>query len=231
MPTTAQAQTDTLRTSLKKGAGSLQFRVTPNLTLGSFDGATFSGKWHLSNRKALRIGIDISGFYTNSETNTIRQSTNSQGGLSTETTVEEGERNSTSLSIRSYFMAYPNPGGAMNFYTGIGPFVTWSVGNEDDNTVRTLQGGQMVFNDETGDNSQFNVGLGFVLGIEWFVQSRMSLTAEYLVSAFYSTVSNDFDGVQTDSVTDAQQTNVSESSISQIRIAGNGARLGISVYF
>lgn len=231
LPVRTHAQTDTLKTSLRKGATAFQFRVSPNLTLSSFDGALFSGKWHMSDRRALRLGVDITGVFTDSETNTISRSINNQGD-EFETSAEVDEKNNdTSLALTSYYMVYPDPGGTMNFYTGLGPFVRWSFGNDDDNTVRMLAGDRMVLEESTSEDSRITAGLGFVMGVEWFVNPRMGLTVEYAVSAFYTSFSRDLNSLDTNSVDDAQGTTDLEESGRVIRISGNGARLGLSIYF
>ena len=231
-PLSVQAQKDSLRTSLIEGAKALQFGVATNFTLGAFNGSTFSGKWQLSDRRALRVGFDISGRITNSETTTTREAVSSLGDENTELTEANNDELDFFIRLNAYYMAYPNPGGRMNFYTGIGPTLTYSVGNQEIGATTSSSGSpQTVLADETSDDSRVGVGLGFILGVEWFINRRLSLTSEYGISAFYSVFSEESDSISTLTTNESIRATHVDRSDDQFFVSGNGVRFGMSVYF
>ena len=53
--------------SLVAGSWSLQFRITDNFQLSSFQGATISAKRHFSEGRAIRFGMSLNGSVTDKE--------------------------------------------------------------------------------------------------------------------------------------------------------------------
>ena len=229
---TAQAPSDTLRNSLTKGAKAIQFSVLSNFTLGSFNGATFSGKWQLSNRRALRFGIDVFGDFESSEINTVSENRNSDGQVTTSNDDEIIDDSDFFVTLNSYFIAYPNPDAPINFYTGIGPTLSWSTGTREEETVSSTSATPITSTTAVNtDDSRFFGGLGFLLGVEWFINSRISLTSEYGITASYQFSSTTTESVQSRSDDLIERNNEVDESDDRFRIDGNGVRFGLSVYF
>lgn len=61
-----QADT-TIQNYLRKGRFALMFQITENFKLSDFQGALISGKYHLSQKSAISLGVGLDGYY--SETN------------------------------------------------------------------------------------------------------------------------------------------------------------------
>lgn len=228
----AQTPADTLKNSLTNGAKAIQFSVLSNFTLGAFNGATFAGKWQLSDRRAIRLGFDIEGSFQDIETNSSTQSIDNQGGetISSEDQIVDNE--DFRITVNGYYMAYPNPADAINFYTGIGPALSWSIGNREIEVITTSTNTELISTrDETIDESQFFAGLGFILGVEWFINSRISLTSEYGITASYQLSSSTLDRTQRFSDTSVEIRNEQDVSGDRFSVLGNGVRFGLSVYF
>ncbi len=170
----AGSQSDSLKHSpLRKGAKALQFQIAPDFQLSSFQGAVFSGKYHTSKRSAWRVGLDLSGSFSDSEQN--RQITQDD----TLEIVEkiEGEGNLQSLGIVAQYVYYPNPGKKIDFYLGTGPYAQISRVSKDESREQTNPRGNPDVMLHTKD-TRWAAGLSTIIGIEWFIGSRISLLAE-----------------------------------------------------
>ena len=66
----AQTKEEAVKTnSLEKGSWSLQFQISENFTLQSFQGSMISTKYHFTEKSALRTGLSISGRSSDIEDN------------------------------------------------------------------------------------------------------------------------------------------------------------------
>jgi hypothetical protein len=133
----------------------LQFRVTENFTLGSFQGGQISAKKQYSARRAFRFGL---GLYARQAYRTDDRA-NSDSDTDLDTRVD-----GTAQWIR--YLAYED---ALRAYWGLGPTIGFSQ--------RTDDGDQ--------DYLQLRGGAEGALGAEWFVRPRISLSAEYRASLTY----------------------------------------------
>lgn len=179
----AAAQTTADDNTLRDDAWALQFRVTDNFTLGSFDGSLISAKHHFTDRRALRYGLSL--------------------GASREDDGTD-ERTQQLLVFGVDFLDYPgvasNPSGTMQLYWGGGPSISFQRSES-----------------EPIMNLSWGVGLGGVIGAEWFVRPRLSLLAEYSAALQIQRATQEVDGTETNERTD-------------VRFGGNGVRFGVSAY-
>ncbi|HET6569365.1 MAG TPA: hypothetical protein VFG50_15460 [Rhodothermales bacterium] len=147
-------------TSLRNGAWALQFGVSQNFTLTSFEGSTISAKHHASDNSAWRYGLTLNGEF------------GSQGAASDESPDSKSKDNHQRLALSIVYISYPDvierPLDVVHLYWGIGPNVSFSRSRSQDaagSSIMTTQG--------------LGAGLGGLIGAEWFVAPRISLTAEY----------------------------------------------------
>ena len=143
------------------------------------------------------------------------------------------------------------PEGRTKLYWGIGPDFTYTSNKSfsDFETVTTSQtGDNLAINNRTVDRTsrvrQFDIGLSLILGVEWFISSRLSITGEYGLTGgagWGNRKSNGFSASVTESSSNNMQdpvspvTQISESEgdddFTRYFIQPNNARLGISIYF
>ena len=237
-PVYAQVQQDTLTNGLKKGARALQFRVQPSFTLGSLDGAVFSGKWHTGDQRAIRIGISVAGRFSNDDNTTTRSTIDNSDGENEFVNIDEvdSESHSFSISLNSYYLFYPNPGSSINLYAGAGPTLLWVTGSSDDlrrsiNENISQESVRTRITEGNTNSNQIQAGLGFALGAEWFMNDSMSLIAEYKLTALYTVFSAESNGIETDSDSEFERANEFERSSNRFELRASGALLGLSVYF
>jgi len=179
----------------------LQFQVVNglNLSLTPFQGALISAKKQFSNQRAFRIGVDLNA--------SVRRST-------TERDVgpdRDRNQNDQSVGVTAQWIRYPVHDGRLRAYWGLGPTVRFSrsarstdIDDETDemnkNDALTLRGGAIG-----------------VLGAEWFVRSRISLSAEYRARLTYLYGRNE-QGVEVDTQ-------------HQVSLGSRGVLVGVSLYF
>lgn len=137
------------KNAFRPGLWSLQFSVTNNVTLSSFQGSSLSMKYHRSERAALRTGITLTGSYTD------------QGAT---------ERNEQSFGVNAHHLIYPNPTAKVRLYYGLGPEFAFTRKKTKTETTSSTS---------STSTTTFSVGAGCVLGGEWFVMDGVSLLAEY----------------------------------------------------
>lgn len=158
---------------LRKGSNALQFQIAPNFQLSSFQGAIFSGKHHYSERSALRIGVDLSLRFTDSSIDR-NYSVNDTLGTSES---NKGDDNTQSIGITTQYIYYTRPNTKVNFFLGTGPYFNYSRIREE-NTFHRNDPLQETDSQETIKGSGWSAGLSNVMGIEWFIAKKISLTAE-----------------------------------------------------
>src|SRR4030042_4236489 len=120
----SQTSQDSLKNSLKKGSWSLQFQISQNFTLSSFQGSNLSAKKHFSSRSAIRFGIGLSGYSANEEQTINQENDNS---LHKEYKLDN---KLIGVDLNCYFLYYPHPQRRINMYFGGGPL--FSFINHDD---------------------------------------------------------------------------------------------------
>ena len=140
----------------------LQFQVTENFTLGSFQGPLLSAKRQYDPRRAFRFGIGL------------RARINQQSRENDPSEIEsDGSRQS--LLVQAQWVRYPVAEGPVRAYWGIGPVVDFFRRVENESTT------------EVGDSRLMIEGGAIgLLGAEWFVRPQISLIAEYRAGLTYT---------------------------------------------
>lgn len=175
----------------------LQFQITNNFTLGSFQGTLLSAKKQLSERKAFRIGVDLRSSYRDESVD---------GSVAD---VQAEDRNAQHVFLDAQFITYPISGDVIAAYWGAGPRVGFSRQVDDREVAKIIEW-------------TFAGGIGGVLGVEWFVRPRISLTAEYGAELTYERRVRD---------QDFNEGGTLERTENAIMLAPRSVLFGISVYF
>lgn len=181
--------------SLKDDIWALQFGITGNFTLISFQGSTIGALYRISEKNAIRGGITING-YTN-------DGTTLNSGSNNDTSYGAGSGSNSTKSANVSFVVqylwYMNPNGPVHFYTGLGPLVSYSYSKSStDNPSRdgyynnnsgTYQE-YWITQLSTSNATQWGAGGSGVVGVEWFACRWLSLHADYNESIQYRWGSN-----------------------------------------
>jgi hypothetical protein len=168
-----QAQDAPAPNWLSDSSRALQFGVTGNFTLGTFDAKSISFKQHLSDKRAIRIGVNFSGsidqkgdsheyFYYDSLTLLSNASYNPTYNLG--------------VSVSAQYLWYMKTVERFFFYLGAGPYASYSRSGP----TGTPSSGTW------NKNEAWSLGVGGSAGVECFVYSRISLHAEYQALLTYT---------------------------------------------
>lgn len=128
-------------------------------TLLAFSGKTFSGTYHFSDSKAIRLGFSASGTTFKRDQTDVTPSPRSESGIS--------------LRIESQYLAHLPVSGNLLFYYGAGPIVGYS-------------GFLRRYADSDYRNITWELGLSGVAGMEYILLDRVTILAEYFIHAVYS---------------------------------------------
>ncbi len=193
---TAFAQDIADRTPLRAGARALVFGIDPTSGLTGLDGGTVGVKWHSSEARAVRLGLTVA----------VRAQVDASG--------EEGgvDRRSVLVGASVVPLRYARSRTPVYFYYGIGPTVSVRFDRQNVN-----------LEPEDFTQSVADVGAGAlgVVGVEWPVNSFLSLTGEYGAS-LTATYSRRYADERGDSF---------NQNLIGVDILSRGARAGVAVYF
>jgi len=166
-------------TALKCGTWALQFGISSNFTLTSFQGSTIGAKYQLSPSRAIRGGITLNGNTNNGPSSY----SGSIGDSSAGTMPGNSSVKSATISFVTQYIWYMNPNGPVHFYAGFGPSVLYSYyHNSFNNPYLYNNGNSQVFwvkENYNYTNTQWAVGGAAAVGVEWFACRWLSLHADY----------------------------------------------------
>jgi hypothetical protein len=217
--------------SLHKGAFALNFGLSGSLldiSLRDYMDSYFSGKYQLSDKRALRFGINFSGSSEDRDYDRTRVY-NSTSSYHDQTEDRSSSGNQVSLFLQYIWYIKNNK----NYYftMGIGPTMDLRRTEYDsDNTNYQYDpdGNSENRSLNNGLYENYFVGLTGSIGVEIFVVSNLSLLAEFHPSIGYTF------SERSDNQLNSQQ-NYRDSSYREktkkLSYKSNHVRLGISVYF
>lgn len=219
----AQTEESKASNSLKEGSWALQFQISNNLTLTSFQGTAISGKYQSAPNSALRFGISIGIDGSKEDVDYRYFAADTMYRGNTAGTSRTGQN----IQIDVQYHVYPNPEDEVNLYFGFGPLVSLSRATRqiDDLDLLNPASSGRTFEQE---GTTWSFGASGLIGAEWFASRRFSLHAEYGLSVRYST--------ETVSEKSKNSTNTFydfkfERTSKRWQISGNAVKFGLSVYF
>ncbi|MFO7444939.1 MAG: hypothetical protein R6W90_01175 [Ignavibacteriaceae bacterium] len=145
----------------------LQFQLSSNFTLSSFQGTTLSGKYHFPDNLALRVGLSVTA-----------QNREGTGDLAYQDEnylkypyADKSDAYGIDITVQliKYFPVEKN----WFIYAGGGPFIS---GNKE-NSKRDFESDALA--DEETENKVSEAGVKFSGGVEWLVSSNIGIMAEY----------------------------------------------------
>ena len=194
----AHAQEADLPHALEEGAWALQFGVGENVTLSSLLGATLSIKRHVADDRAWQVGVTL-----DADVNILERKRSGNASSSDREIV----------AVTARYLTYPllknRPDDALQLFAGAGPTLRFD---------RSSQTNDQNEQSNTNTTTTWGAGVSGVLGAEWFVTPRISISGAYETSLLYSRESRDL----------AAGDDLTETVIT---LNARGARLSVSAYF
>ena len=183
----------------------LQFQIEEHFSIRDFHGTLISGKYHINQKSAIRIGI---GFTLKNQDNKTEQKQ-----FASNTWNEKMKKNISDyyMQINMQYLRYLSNIADTKLYIGAGPF--WDY-NSLENSNITLG--------FTEKNEFWRIGLKIIIGIEYFVVKNISFSGEYSPSFCY--FHNESHEKNDSSV-------YFRNTSSGYQIDNEKVRIGISIYF
>lgn len=154
---------DTTQLPLKKSKFALQMQMSGLLNLRPFQGNVLSGKYHISDQSAIRLGFSIS---------------NSYSFYNVEVDEEQGKGQSFSFELNAQYIQYIKTEDDIAVFLGCGPSYDKQLYSAYSSSLR---------------QNNWSLGIDGIIGVEWFFKRNMSLSAEYGLELNYSeTRSSDY---------------------------------------
>ena len=208
--------------SLEDGAWALQFGFGSALSRRSFGEPDFSVKYHLSDRRAVRLGIGVDGLITFG--NNDRHS-----GQTKPDSLEyarEFDSNGQDFELTAEYIFYSSPGSNIHILWGAGPLLEYHRRFEKTMTANYRPDGIHRHTYETKTNT-WAFGISGALGAEWFFLRRVSIFAEYGIELEYRYTDRKMTGTSRDEgsqTEDKAHTNTFDLDLKT-------SKIGLSVYF
>jgi len=197
----------------------LQFQISQNFTLTSFQGSAISLKRQFSPNMAIRIGASMSISSSTSES----ELTNMPDSFMYYT--QSGFGNSQSVLITAQYLRYPDPIAGVNLFFGAGPLVSFGRTKDFRELITMVANAPISRVNVVDEVTSWSTGLSMVAGLEWFATTWISISAEYGSSLEYnwrkSTRRQELFSPSSDS----------ESKSSLFGFRPTSVRFGVSAYF
>lgn len=199
----------------------LQFAVSDNFNLSSFDGATISLKKQFSEKGAIRLGLSMN-FDTEDKDVDIVGYYNGESSIYTRT-----DKSSISyISVNSFYIFQFPKQNNLTLYYGIGPKFDYSKQNSKNNY--DYENNDYI--ERETDLKSFGYGLSSIFGVEWNFYKNFALNAEYGLNMTYSTEKYTYTNKKIyDSETVETDKNITDGK--SFRISNKPVKLGLAVYF
>jgi hypothetical protein len=189
------------------GKWALQFQITEDFTLSSFQGSIVSLKYHSSDQSAWRAGLSLD------LSSTSEQLTNSDGGIPVSTLDVDSSTQSARLDLQ--YLRHARGKRPLRFVFGGGPFAGFAN--------RTVERSRDGVAGPRQEYDEWSAGISALVGAEWFVGAGFSLHAEYGFEFSHERR----DGSAESSELDLRQDIDFEST----GFSSRGVLLGVSAYF
>ncbi|MBU0710957.1 hypothetical protein KKA87_03400 [bacterium] len=200
--------------NIQSKSKALQFSIEPDFQLGSFQGSTISIKKHLSEKRALRYGISLTGGNTISESNR-KIITNDSLNLK-----NNSDNSSYSFTLMSQYLIYKSTRYSYLFY-GLGPIFRYTNQIRESETKNNLTGDWESSDINDRNTKSYYYGLSFVFGVEVFVSKTISIHGEYCQELTYR---NDY-------YEEVRPTQITENSTRGFSVDGGQVDFGCSFYW
>lgn len=179
-PSPARAADDIdepMRNTIRPHARALEFEVEPRLS-GLASSATISGKYHLSARTAIRIGLLFAA---------------SGGGGSSEdrlyqdtlliSSSSSGDSDARTINVFAHAVRYAGIGARFGLFGFAGPAVRREWSSQSGTNHDSRSPGISMYHSE---GRTWSIGSDLGAGLEWFFSRRFSLGARWGVAFMYS---------------------------------------------
>ena len=205
--------------SLEKGSIGLFFQTTTGMRVLPFHGMVFSGKYHVSDARAVALSIGVTVNSRESDDNTWYDS--GDHGHQTESSYDY------SIGVTAMYMMYREPVSDLTPFLGLGPSFSGSY-NHDEHEYWEDEFG-VLHNSRLDETTRWSAGMVGSLGFEFFLTNKISISAEYRMNVNYSWYDRTLDDWRYDSDGDTHSYN--KSKYGEFDVDYDRLDLGLVLYF
>jgi hypothetical protein len=155
-------------TPLRAGARALQFQITQDFTLSSFQGSTLSYKLQHSATTAFRLGVSMSG----SGSDTDIDGSYTQDTLRVDR-AGQGEQSAFYVALAIQMLRNRGSGSRVVPFVGLGPGASFSRAH------RKSWSSESELRQDESTTHQTQAWIQGLAGVEWFASRQVSFHAEY----------------------------------------------------
>lgn len=207
---TTTAQTSNLDSL--DGKFALQFQISSNFQLKDFQGTTLSGKYHIGNKEALRLGVSI-GFAD-------QEAEVEENFFETDSLINSDlDQNYFMIGVRLQYIRYFFNTYNVGFYAGGGPSFTYDKVDQTEKRMPPFEYPIEQFREI------LSVGFNLLAGVEWMFTKNMSLSAEYGILFYYQTLD------ETRTYPYSYMPKKTKVNSDSFGIVSDRVNFGISIYF
>lgn len=219
--------TDSLKTKFKLPVEthrwSLQFGIWRNLDLTSFQGTNLSMSYLFNSRTILRFGLSLIINNSNSEDHSVYDRDFIRK------TDKEIDDSRTTIDFRIQVVRSLKLS-KTSFYCGLGPMYQYTRDNAKENEIEILSDTSQIRALRDYEINISSYGITSLVGIEWFVNAKIGIHAEYSTSINY--FKSDFDDTRFTEYQDGRNETLIRSGKSDgFELRGESVKFGLSVYF
>lgn len=194
------------------GKYAFQFQIGSNFTLSTFQGSIFSGKYNFTENDAIRMGVTLN--VNNQNQNNLN---GGQNPASFNSIITNNRVNTYGFIIQYLRNNYLKNN--FNLYFGGGPSFSYGQNKSGVNYAS-------VINYTSNNQIQRYYGITACIGIEWYFNKSMSLSAQYGIAYNY------YENI---TLTNSVMSNI-QNSFTHIKTTGftinpNSVLFGLSIYF
>lgn len=175
------SQVPAIEKGLHRGTWALQFALGSAFSRRSSEGFTISAKRHMSERSALRIGVDLFGYIDAAD---LDRTGYSYVDSSENRSSASDDRNAQGITLFTQYVNYSAFKKPIGIYWGLGPLVRFSR-HHGISEGRDYYDPEIFTYTRKYTDYALSAGATGALGVEWFATKRISITAEYGASLEY----------------------------------------------
>lgn len=206
----------------QKGSRALQFRLSSDFTLTSFQGSAFSGQVFFRDNWAIRAGA---GFTYGDEAVLFEQGLANDMDVYQEDQIELEEWSKYFSAIAQ--VLYYHQGEPLSLYFGFGPYFSYSSSRYDDAGFG-FDGNFLYLARSASESTTREIGGELCFGVQLPVASRFAVHAEYsgrLIHNKHEWLYQYFNESEIES------SYLQSREVNRWDIVSNGVRFGLSFYF
>jgi opacity protein-like surface antigen len=216
---TAQAGGTGANDGGRAGRQAMEFAVTSSFTLSAFQGMLISYQRFLTDRRSLRLAAGLSLDVDNRSLDVEYEDIGAEESADLKGWDHSG-------TVKAQMLFYTGNGPVL-FYYGGGPKISYSDFHSE-SLIYGVGGDELQYRYYGEDDSSWLLGIQCAAGVQWTINERFALHAEYGLTARYQMTETETSYFRSDNPDLDEQTH---TRLRSPGLTSDGVLFGLSVYF